>query len=35
MYEKFDLFTFLIGLPIAIFIMGVVFTANRKEKEMV
>ena len=30
MYEKFDLFTFLIGLPLAIVIMLIVLLINRK-----
>ena len=30
MYEKFDLLTFLIGLPLAIVIIGIVFMINRK-----
>ncbi|WP_427137412.1 hypothetical protein [Psychrobacillus psychrodurans] len=30
MYEEFDLFTFLIGLPLGIIITGIVFMINRK-----
>jgi len=30
MYENFHLFTFLIGLPLAILIIGIVFIINRK-----
>lgn len=30
MYEEFDLLAFLIGLPLAIVIMGIVFIINRK-----
>ena len=30
MYKEFDLFTFLIGLPLAIVIIGIVFIINRK-----
>jgi hypothetical protein len=30
MYEEFDLFSFLIGLPLAIIITIIVFTMNRR-----